>query len=184
MRRTLEEECNGNLQDVRDVLQSTRADAVGALLVLLHLLERQAERIAEVCLAHRKHHPPHANAGADVPVDRIWGLLGHPAALRGCSRELYAQRAAMRSFMFGKLIISTMWRCRRATISFGIPAETSTPNQLSLGCCDNRSHERHQHRCRALGWEFLKAQDGAGPARMTQRCALATTPGAASGAAE
>src|SRR5438046_7740239 len=87
MRRTLEEECNGNLQDVRDVLQSTRADAVGALLVLLHLLECQAERVAEVCLAHRKHHPSHAYAAADVPVDRIWGLHGHPAALRGCSRD-------------------------------------------------------------------------------------------------
>src|SRR5438477_13202370 len=79
MRRTLEEECNGDLQDLRDVLESARADAVGALLVLLDLLECQAERVAEGCLTHRKHHPPHANAGADVLVDRVGALLGHLA---------------------------------------------------------------------------------------------------------
>src|SRR5205823_11108741 len=87
MRRTLEEECNGDLQDLRDVLDSARADSVGALLVLLDLLECQAERVTEVCLAHRKHHPPHAYAAADVLVDRVGDLLGHPVALSLCRRR-------------------------------------------------------------------------------------------------
>src|ERR1700738_5364740 len=38
---------------------------------------------------------------------------------------------AMRSFISAKLIISMIWRCRRATISFEVPLGTSTPNQFS-----------------------------------------------------
>src|SRR5205814_8661027 len=87
MRRTLEEECNGDLQDVRDVLEPPRADAVDALLVFLYLLERDAERVAELRLAHAEHHPAHAYAAADVPVDRVWDLLGHPVALSLCRRR-------------------------------------------------------------------------------------------------
>jgi len=37
---------NRHLQNVGDLLQPARSDAVGALLVFLHLLEREAERIA------------------------------------------------------------------------------------------------------------------------------------------
>jgi hypothetical protein len=85
MRRALKEKRHRDLQDVRDVLQSTRADAIGALLVFLHLLEREAKRVAELPLAHAKHHPPHAHPAANVLVDEIGGLLGHLATFRGHS---------------------------------------------------------------------------------------------------
>src|SRR6266576_1513992 len=93
MRRTLEEECNGDLQDLRDVLESTRADAVGAFLVFLYLLKRDAERIAELRLAHAEHHPAHAYAAADVPVDRVWGLLGHLLRSRFAVGVTYRRKA-------------------------------------------------------------------------------------------
>jgi hypothetical protein len=51
MRRTLEEEGHGYLQDLRDMLELARAHPVGALLVLLNLLERQAKGIRERRLA-------------------------------------------------------------------------------------------------------------------------------------
>ena len=50
MRRALEEKRCRHLQDIGDLLQPAGADAVGALLVLLHLLESQTQRIAKLFL--------------------------------------------------------------------------------------------------------------------------------------
>jgi hypothetical protein len=69
--RALEEERYWNLQNVGDLLQPARSDAVSALLVFLHLLEREAERIAQFSLAHCKHHAAHAHPAADVLVDWV-----------------------------------------------------------------------------------------------------------------
>jgi hypothetical protein len=69
--RALEEERYWNLQNVGDLLQPTRSDAVSTLLVFLHLLEREAERIAQFSLAHCKHHAAHAHPAADVLVDWV-----------------------------------------------------------------------------------------------------------------
>ena len=69
--RALEEERYWSLQNVGDLLQPARSDAVSALLVFLHLLEREAERIAQFSLAHCKHHAAHAHPAADVLVDWV-----------------------------------------------------------------------------------------------------------------
>src|SRR6516165_11693301 len=69
--RTLEEERYWNLQNVGDLLQPARSDAVSALLVFLHLLEGDAERIAELLLAHCKHQAAHAYPAADVLIDGV-----------------------------------------------------------------------------------------------------------------
>src|SRR5580704_17823700 len=45
MRRALEEECDRHLEDIRNLLQPAGADPVGAFLVFLDLLKRQAERV-------------------------------------------------------------------------------------------------------------------------------------------
>ena len=74
-RRAFEEERHRDLQDVRDVLQPARANAVRALLVFLDLLKRQPKCVAEIRLAHCQHHPAHAHPVADVLVDGIWSLL-------------------------------------------------------------------------------------------------------------
>jgi hypothetical protein len=61
-----------------DLLQAARANTIGPLLVLLNLLERKTERIAELPLAHGEHQPPHTHPAADVLVDGIRHLaLGH-----------------------------------------------------------------------------------------------------------
>ena len=77
VRRAFEEERHRHLQDVRDLLQPARADAVRALLVLLHLLEGEAERVAELFLTHAEHHAAHTHACAHVLVGRIGRLLRH-----------------------------------------------------------------------------------------------------------
>src|SRR5450830_184063 len=59
------------------LLQPARTDAVGALLVFLHLLKGQAEGVAELFLTHAQHHPPHAHARAHMLIDRIGYLLSH-----------------------------------------------------------------------------------------------------------
>jgi hypothetical protein len=51
------------------------ADAVGAALVLLHLLEGQAQVVGQTLLADAENLAPHADAGADVQVDRIGGAF-------------------------------------------------------------------------------------------------------------
>src|SRR5258705_3530259 len=76
MRRAFEEERHRHLQDVRHVLQAARADAVGALLVFLHLLEGDLERLSQLLLAHAEHLAAHPQAAAYVLVDRIWRLHG------------------------------------------------------------------------------------------------------------
>jgi cellobiose-specific phosphotransferase system component IIA len=76
-RRALEKERDRHLQDLRDLLKAARADTVSALLVFLNLLERQAESVAELLLAHPQHHAAHAHAAADMLVDRVRRLLGH-----------------------------------------------------------------------------------------------------------
>jgi hypothetical protein len=43
------------------VLKAARADAVGALLVLLDLLEGDAELLAELFLTHAQHHSTETN---------------------------------------------------------------------------------------------------------------------------
>jgi len=84
--RAFEEERYGHLQDVGDLLQSARPDAVGAFLVFLHLLEGEAERITQFFLAHCEHHAAHAHPAANMLVDGVGSLFcgGHNDLL--CSR--------------------------------------------------------------------------------------------------
>src|SRR3546814_7944641 len=61
-------------------LQPARADPVGAALVLLHLLEGEADRLAELLLAHAAQRPPQPHPAADMNIDRIGPAF--PAVLR------------------------------------------------------------------------------------------------------
>src|ERR1044072_1573864 len=73
-----EEKRDRNAKDKRDLLKPARADAVGALLVFLHLLECQAEPIGELLLAHAKHHSAHADTRPHMLVGwvRLFFVLG------------------------------------------------------------------------------------------------------------
>src|SRR5262249_31926447 len=70
-RRAFEEERHWDLQDMRDLLQAARANAVLSVLIFLHLLEREPEPVAERLLAHSKHHPAHPDTAAHVPIDGV-----------------------------------------------------------------------------------------------------------------
>jgi hypothetical protein len=58
-------------------MQAACADPVGALLVFLDLLEGQAERLAELLLAHADQHAAHAHPATHMPIDGVRRLLGH-----------------------------------------------------------------------------------------------------------
>lgn len=66
-----------HLQSGGDLLQAARADAINALFVFLDLLEGQVNRVGERLLAHRQNVAPHADARANVNIDRIGRLLCH-----------------------------------------------------------------------------------------------------------
>jgi pilus assembly protein Flp/PilA len=48
---------------MRDVLQAARANAVRPLLIFLHLLECDAQRVTKLRLAHVEHHSAHSPGG-------------------------------------------------------------------------------------------------------------------------
>src|SRR5262245_15467955 len=77
VRCTFEEERHRDLQDLRDVLQTARADAVPSLLIFLHLLKREPEAVAKRPLAHSEHHPTHPDPPAYVLIDGVGDLLDH-----------------------------------------------------------------------------------------------------------
>ena len=83
-RRAVEEERDRDLQDVGNLLQPAGTDPIGALLVFLDLLERQAERIPKLLLAHAEHHSAHSDPAPHMFVDGVGSLLGHNALLCGC----------------------------------------------------------------------------------------------------
>lgn len=74
-RRAVEEKGWRDVQRLRNLLEPARADAIGALLVFLHLLEGQPQRFAELLLAHFQQDALHAHAASDMPVYRIGRLL-------------------------------------------------------------------------------------------------------------
>ena len=53
-------------------MQSAGADAIGASLVFLDLLESQPDRLAELLLAQAEHVPAEPDSRADMDVDRVW----------------------------------------------------------------------------------------------------------------
>jgi hypothetical protein len=65
------------------VLKSAGTDAICAVFVFLHLLKRDAERVAETALAHLQHEAAHADADADVFV----GWLGRFAHVDPSDRK-------------------------------------------------------------------------------------------------
>jgi hypothetical protein len=69
-----EEERHRNLQDLGDVLQAARADAVHAILVFLHLLKTDTEPIAERRLTHVQHDPAHTYPAANMLVGGVRGF--------------------------------------------------------------------------------------------------------------
>jgi hypothetical protein len=71
----LKEESYVDLEEAGDVPELGRRDAVGALLVLLDLLKRQAERSSEVALVIAKTDPFLANPAAYVAVHRMGAVF-------------------------------------------------------------------------------------------------------------
>ena len=72
------EEIGGRgLQTARDLVELGCAHPIGAALVLLHLLEGEAERLGKGLLAHPDEPAAHPDAGADVDVHRL-GALAKP----------------------------------------------------------------------------------------------------------
>jgi hypothetical protein len=65
------EELHRHAENLRKVEQAAGTDAIDALLVLLDLLEGEAEMFAEFFLAHPKQHAAQPHPGTDVNVDRI-----------------------------------------------------------------------------------------------------------------
>jgi len=74
---SFEQELHRHLQNCRNALQAAGADAVRAFFIFLHLLERHAERVAEIRLGHIKHQAAHANALPHVFVSRMYSILRH-----------------------------------------------------------------------------------------------------------
>src|SRR5579864_1727234 len=67
----VKEERDRHIENAAQLMQPAGADAIGAALVFLHLLEGQADRRAKLFLAEPKHIAAQANPGSDLYVDRV-----------------------------------------------------------------------------------------------------------------
>jgi hypothetical protein len=77
VRRSFEEELDRHLKCLRNMLQAACADTVCPLFIFLHLLERDAKRIAEIRLGHTKHHAAHAYTFSHVFVSWVCSVPWH-----------------------------------------------------------------------------------------------------------
>ena len=92
VRKAFEKEWNWHLEEVRYLLKLAGADPIGAFLVFLHLLERDAERVGKFGLAEAKHEAAHAHAAADVLIGWV-GWFSHGAASSPERQSILANRA-------------------------------------------------------------------------------------------
>jgi hypothetical protein len=70
-RRPLKEKRHRYMKDVRQLMKAAGANAVGALLVFLDLLEGQFESVRQLHLSQVEHESTHADAGTNVVVYRV-----------------------------------------------------------------------------------------------------------------
>jgi len=68
----LKEVGNRNIKYAAQVVETARADAVGAAFVFLDLLKGQPDGFAELFLAEAEQRPALANLSADVDINRMW----------------------------------------------------------------------------------------------------------------
>jgi hypothetical protein len=80
-RHASKEEFDRYSQDVRKLLQVARADSIGALLIFLHLLKREAERVRALLLSRAKHDPPHSHAAAPHACQLDWEASSPPTRI-------------------------------------------------------------------------------------------------------
>jgi hypothetical protein len=74
-RRSLEEKRHRHAKDVRHLMKAAGADAVGALLVFLHLLEGQSQTVGQLRLTQVEHKSTHADAATNMVVYRVMPLV-------------------------------------------------------------------------------------------------------------
>jgi hypothetical protein len=74
-RRPLKEKRHRYTKDVRQLVKAAGADAVGALLVLLDLLEGQSQSVRQLRLCKVEHKSSHADAPTHVAVYRVMLLV-------------------------------------------------------------------------------------------------------------
>jgi hypothetical protein len=81
-RRSFKEKRHRHVKDVRELLKTAGANAVGALLVLLDLLEGKCQSVRQLRLCKVEHKSSHANAPTHVAVYRVQPLV-HECAPNG-----------------------------------------------------------------------------------------------------
>src|SRR5260370_1140649 len=67
----VEEKRYRDIPDPAQIVQPTGTDAIRATLILLDLLEGQADRLTELLLAQAEHVTPQTDARADMAIDRV-----------------------------------------------------------------------------------------------------------------
>src|SRR5262249_30593018 len=87
--RAIEQGAERHTQGAGHLDQSTRADAIGAILVLLDLLEREADPLCELGLREALLHPDDSDVVSDTDIDgsRASFRLRHGNPLASLLRE-------------------------------------------------------------------------------------------------
>eukprot|EP01100_Stratorugosa_tubuloviscum_P013633 TRINITY_DN6955_c0_g1_i1.p2 TRINITY_DN6955_c0_g1~~TRINITY_DN6955_c0_g1_i1.p2 ORF type:complete len:171 (+),score=-34.73 TRINITY_DN6955_c0_g1_i1:93-605(+) len=78
----VEEKADGNIQNTRKIEQTRSTDTIGAALVLLDLLEGQAQGFTQLFLAHAKQGTAQTHTGTHMHIDGV-GLTRRRTAAAG-----------------------------------------------------------------------------------------------------
>src|SRR5690606_22048409 len=77
--QAFKEVSHGDAEDSADVPKAAPADAVGAALVLLHLLKAHAQFLSELALAHAQRYAALTQAAANVDIGFVVHLRPFPS---------------------------------------------------------------------------------------------------------
>ena len=98
----IEKHLDWHAENGSDLEEPPRANAVGAVLVLLHLLECHVEPFGESCLGHASFKAQDADVVADYSISGVALSSGHLKALAlraiGCVHTKAAIRYKIRCF--------------------------------------------------------------------------------------
>ncbi len=145
-----------DVENARRLPETTGADTVHALLVLLDLLERHPENGAEFALAHAEHRPAHTQAGADVHIDAVQRTFHRSGS------DIMSSRNRLRAARFRSFDVRELRYARRARKSekcnprFSYLTSLRQESQQQKRRADRRRRRRPESRLPSRGKRYRK----------------------------
>ena len=108
-----EEERDRHAERIRNGEESRGADAIGAMLIFLDLLKREAKRGSQIRLVHAKEEPPRPDAPADMHVGWVWHATAAAVSAHRLRRRYRGHMASLGSACSASHRLIPLFGCER-----------------------------------------------------------------------